>query len=83
MAAVPLFRDTNMAAVMSSETIYTREIREYFNSHFVVNQIIIIFPLPKGSGNYLILDRTCMKLFSNFTHYDLITNTDKFIKEAP
>jgi len=33
------------------------------------------FPLLKGFGNHLILDKTCEKLSSNFTHQHLITHT--------
>ena len=46
--------------------IYSHEIREYFNSHFVQNKEKKIFPLLKGSGNDSILDKTCMKLFLNY-----------------
>ena len=34
------------------------------------------FPLLKGFGNHLILDKTCEKLFSNFTNQHLITHTN-------
>ena len=34
------------------------------------------FSSSKGSGNYLILDKTRVKLFSNFTRHHLITNTN-------
>ena len=32
------------------------------------------FPLPKGLENYLILAKTCVELFPNFTRHHLITN---------
>ena len=33
------------------------------------------FPSPKGSGNYLILDKMRVKLSSTFNLHDLITHT--------
>ena len=34
------------------------------------------FPLPKGLGNDLILDKMHKKLFSNFTHQHLISHSN-------
>ena len=32
------------------------------------------FPLPRGLGNYLILDKSSVTLFSNFIRHHLITH---------
>ena len=35
------------------------------------------FPAPKGSGNYFILDKTRVKLFSNFGSQHLIAHMNQ------